>query len=94
MKQDNKHKIRVGQVYRQKEECIPDYRKHDSRVFVITNIDMNIISGINTAGVYQKVLGIDWLEKDCELLAEYPTWIKAVNSKEFTKGVKDDTRSK
>lgn len=62
---DNKHKIRVGQVYRQKEECIPDFIKkiQKARVFVITNVDMNIISGINTAGVYQKVIGINWLEK-------------------------------
>lgn len=82
----NKYKIRVGQVYRQKEECIPNYRKHDARVFVITNIDMDIVSGVNTKGVYQRVLGVDWLEKDCELLAEYDTWTKAVNSKKFKEG--------
>lgn len=77
--------IRVGQIYKQKEECIPNYRKkiQDPKVFVITNIDMNIICGINTKGVYQRVLGVDWLEKDCELLAEYNTWTEAVNSKEF-----------
>lgn len=44
--------IRVGQVYRQKEECIPNYRKkiQDARVFVITNLDMNIIAVLTPKG--------------------------------------------
>lgn len=73
--------IKVGQIYKEKE--LPYWRKHESNVFVISSIDYTA-SIIYKDGTVYRGVGIKWIEKDCELIAEYPTWQQAVISKEFT----------
>lgn len=70
--------IRVGQVY----EIYFDSRNWS--VIAITNIEDGIMSMINPEG------GTDLMEVDeflydteTKLIAEYPTWQEAINSKEF-----------
>lgn len=75
--------IRVGQIYKEKQK--PFWRKYDSDVFTISNIDFNKTSIIYDDGITDYV-GIEWITGDCELIAEYPTWQIAVNSKEFNNG--------
>ena len=67
--------IKEGQIYRQK----------NSEIFVITNINGNIMCCLYNDGYvytddlyHHLVPSMFW-----ELLAEYPTWQEAVNSKEF-----------
>lgn len=74
--------IKVGQIY--KEIKVPDWRKHDSYIYTITNINFNIVAVIYKDGKTDYVR-IDWINEDCELIAEYPSWQEAVNSKEFMK---------
>lgn len=65
--------VEVGQVYY--------YKKADSS-FVITFTDEDGCAWITDEGK----VGVDtkyWVEKYCELKAQYPTWLEAVNSKEF-----------
>ena len=77
--------IKVGQIYKQKEK--PDWRKDEAAIFSITFVGF-YISIIDTDGV-SSIVSRDWVEGDCELVAEYPTWQEAVNSKEF-KDVAED----
>lgn len=74
--------VKVGQIYRQKENTIPEYRKYEARVFVITHINMTNISAIDTNGKLQHI-GHRWIEGDCEFIAEYPTWQEAIVSKDY-----------
>ena len=34
-------------------------------------------------GTVFRGVGTKWIKEDCKLIAEYPTWQEAVNSKEF-----------
>ena len=71
--------IKEGQIYREKQ--MPYWRKNDADIFVVSNAYYNI-SVIYKDGKTD-VIGWEWIQKDCELVAEYPTWNEAVNSKEF-----------
>ena len=78
-------KIKVGQIY------INDYIK-----YTITNTIPNIVDGfiektyqaIAKDGYCFDVLYEDYIKKS-KMIAEYPTWQEAVNSKEF-KNVAED----
>lgn len=72
--------IKVGQIY--KEKRLPSWRKNNADTFVVCNAEYNI-SVIYKDGKTDYV-GWEWIKEDCELIAEYPTWQQAVNSKEFT----------
>ena len=75
--------IKVGQIYKEKE--LPEWRKHDSQYIAIVgnfNPTGNSFAIIRADGQIDYVQKC-WLETDCELIAEYPTWNEAVNSKEF-----------
>lgn len=74
--------IKEGQIYKQKE--IPSWRKHDNPVFIVTFIGFTI-HVINREGITFSPVGSSWINNDCELVAEYPTWQEAVNSEEFKK---------
>lgn len=52
-------------------------------IIVITNINEGMISMINQAGVTDTIHEHLLPEQDWDLLAEYPTWNEAINSKEF-----------
>ena len=74
--------IKVGQVYKVNE----DYTG-DNCMFVITRIqneDAYFVSNIGYAKERDKILlENDIKDKYIKLIAEYPTWQEAVNSKEF-----------
>lgn len=74
--------IKEGQIYTEKK--LPNWRKHASDTFVVTNAYYNI-SVIYRDGKTD-VVGWEWIRDDCKLIAEYPTWQQAVNSKEFNNG--------
>lgn len=82
--------IKVGQMYKQKEK--PYHRKDEADIFSVTFAGF-YISVIDIDGV-SSIVGRDWIEGDCELIAEYPTWQEAVNSKEFKpkKGEENESR--
>ena len=67
--------VKVGQVY---------YNEKIEQPLVITCVDELYCSWITAEG---KVCTDEktWIEKSCVLLAEYQTWMEAVNSKEFKK---------
>lgn len=67
--------VKVGQVY--KDSLTDDIR-------VVTSIGYNTVSTIDTYGEFD-VWIYDNFSKHFkeELIAEYPTWQEAVNSKEF-----------
>lgn len=75
--------IKVGQIYKEKQ--LPEWRKHDCQIFTIvgnfrpTGGSFAIIRPDGEVDYVQKC----FIECDCELIAEYPTWQEAVNSKEF-----------
>ena len=79
-------KIKVGQIW--KEKVLPSWRKNDSDIFTIATVSFNKLSIIYNDGKTDYVT-TDWVDGDCELIAEYPTWQEAVNSKEF-KDVEED----
>ena len=74
--------IKVGQVYKVNE----DYTS-DNLVFIITRIGnetVYFVSNIGYATGRDKILlENDIKDKYIKLVAEYPTWQEAVNSKEF-----------
>ena len=75
--------IKAGQVY--KDKNIPYWRINKPSVFVITqNRDptSTLFPIILTDGSIE-FCGGRYIEEDCDLIAEYPTWQEAVNSKEF-----------
>ena len=72
--------IKPGQIYREK--IAPSWRKYPVETFLVTNVEYSI-SIIHIDGKTEFV-GWEWIKGDCELIAEYPTWREAVNSKEFT----------
>lgn len=74
--------IKVGQIY--KEKKLPNWRKHASDMFVVSNAYYNISVIYNDGKT--DVVGWEWIRDDCELIAEYSTWQQAVNSKEFNNG--------
>lgn len=65
--------VKVGQVY---------YNEKIEKTLVITCTDESACCWVTCEG---KVCADRkaWIEKSCSLLAEYPTWKEAVNSKEF-----------
>lgn len=67
--------VKVGQVY---------YNEKIEQTLIITCVDELYCSWITAEG---KVCTDtkNWVEKSCSLLAEYPTWREAINSKEFNK---------
>lgn len=74
--------IKVGQIYK-------DNKKYtsDNCLFVITRIGNEVAYFVTNIG-YAKgrdtiLLEEDIKDKDVKLIAEYPTWQEAVNSKEF-----------
>lgn len=73
--------IKVGQIYKQKEDSMTVWRRHDDPMFVITSVEFTIHI-INREGITDAV-GYSWINGDCEFIAEYPTWQEAVNSKDF-----------
>lgn len=76
--------IKAGQIYKQKEVEIPSWRKHDDPIFVVTFVGFTIHI-INRDGITFNIVGPRWVNGDCELIAEYPTWQEAIKSKEFQK---------
>lgn len=70
--------IKVGQIYTDNED-----------VYVVTNVWTNIFENeeyfcsINTDGDVNFNNLVSYAEKNDKLIAEYPTWQEAVNSKEF-----------
>lgn len=70
-------KVKAGQIYL----AILDQDTY--MVIAITNVKDGIISTINQAGVTDSFHEYLLPEQDWRLLAEYPTWNQAVNSKEF-----------
>lgn len=72
-------KIKVGQVYKQKNK--PFWRTWKKDIFVVTFVSF-LAHTVDTDGV-TSIVGLDWIKGDCELIAEYPTWQEAANSKEF-----------
>lgn len=68
--------LRIGQIYKEK----------DNNIFVITSIKNNFVSIIEVGG-YANTFSLDILKRPMYILwiliAEYPTWQEAVNSKEF-----------
>lgn len=72
--------VKVGQVYKKANE------KYDWR-FVITYVATsgNYIDYIYDDGCVIGDNDVDEVLEDSELIAEYPTWIAAVNSPEFRK---------
>lgn len=67
--------IKVGQIYNQ----------WNDEIFVVTLIDNGAYSVIYKDGftVTYDDKELDFLFNKSELIAEYPTWQEAVNSKEF-----------
>jgi len=69
--------IKVGQIYYDKE-------KHAN--FVVT-VASDGQYGFYTNSIYKSgyvnIHSADWIEINGKLIAEYPTWQEAVNSKEF-----------
>ena len=69
--------IKVGQIYKDR----------DNETFVVTYINnAKLVSMLYTDGSlrFDFIGGSSGYFQDyCELLAEYPTWQEAVNSKEF-----------
>lgn len=69
--------IKVGQIYKQK----------DYDTFVVTYINKSkLVSMIYTDGSQRLDFTNSlrrFIQDYCELIAEYPTWQEAVNSKEF-----------
>lgn len=76
--------IKAGQIY--KEKRLPSWRKNDEDMFVVCNVEYNISVVYNDGKT--DYVGWEWIKEDCELIAEYPTWQEAVNSKEFKVGGK------
>lgn len=72
--------IKVGQIYKEKE--LPYWIKHECNTFVISSIDFTACTIYKDGTVYRAVR-IKWIKEYCNLIAEYPTWQDAVNSKEF-----------
>lgn len=69
--------IKAGQIYNTNFDCC------DWSVIAITNTEDGIISMINPEGVVDFVEESEFQYQDTRLMAEYPTWKEAINSKEF-----------
>ena len=76
-------KIKVGQIYR--------YTTHTNLVFVITQSydDNTRFDYIDNNGVTSGYICEHDVLYKTELIAEYPTWQEAVNSKEFNDVAED-----
>ena len=72
-------KVKAGQVYKQKDK--PEWRKWEADLFVVTFAGFQAHT-IDEDGLTE-IVGLDWVKRGCDLIAEYPTWQEAVNSKEF-----------
>jgi hypothetical protein len=74
--------IKVGQIYK----VNVDYTKYNT-VFIITRIENETIYFVSNIGYAigrdTILLENDIKDKYIKLIAEYPTWQEAVNSKEF-----------
>lgn len=72
--------VKAGQIYKA-------FLENDVwTLLVITHADEGLIDTINTVGVTDTILSDELIldsEHRWELIAEYPTWNQAVNSKEF-----------
>lgn len=74
-------KIKVGQIY---------LKKETKEKFVISSYRfVEFYCLIYQDGFVSADVNITFIENYCKLLAEYPTWQEAVNSKEF-KDVAED----
>ena len=71
--------MRVGEIYINKQK--PEWRKHESKTFVITNIQTTegFADIIWSNGSVDHV-GREWIEGDCKLIGSYSHWKKAINS--------------
>lgn len=75
--------IKQGQIYKEKNP--PQWRKHEGSIFAIIK-DVNPtgrMCGIIYKNGTAEDVGERWINADCELVAEYPTWQEAVSSNEF-----------
>lgn len=74
--------IKVGQIYKQTNKLT--WRAWEKDIFVVTFVTFHV-HAVDTDGI-TSIVGLDWVKKDCKLIAEYSTWQEAVNSKEFNNG--------
>lgn len=75
--------IKPGQIYK-----ITRCRfGHISNIIAITKVNDRKVDAIRTDGKAYIKSSDDLLYGHCYLIAEYPTWQEAVNSKEFAEGV-------
>lgn len=73
--------IKEGQVR------ITDNKQEHPLVFIVTYVSDEDVYFIDIEGhVYPVLRCRQFIEDTSTVLAEYPTWIDAVNSKEFNKG--------
>lgn len=71
--------IKPGQIYK----ITRHHFGHISNIIVVTKVKDRKVDAIRTDGkAYIKSLD-DLLYGHCYLVAEYPTWQEAINSKEF-----------
>ena len=74
--------MKQGEIYLNEKK--PSWRKHESKVFVITNIQTTkgFADIIWSDGSVDHV-GREWIEGDCKLIKRYQNWKKAVESPWF-----------
>lgn len=74
--------MKQGQLYIEKIK--PYFRKHEPNKFVITKILSNKgFACIVWQDGETDIVGREWIAGDCELLATFGSWQKAVNSIKF-----------
>lgn len=69
--------IKVGQIY-----------KHNNSVLVVTFVNLSFVSRKQVQLINKNGFTLSWIYAKAQkylldLIAEYPTWQEAVNSKEF-----------
>ena len=74
--------IKEGQIYREKR--VPRWRKNGPDLYVVTKAEYSVWVIYNDG--FTDSVGRAWVEEDCDLVAEYPTWQEAVNAPEFKRG--------
>lgn len=78
-------KIKVGQIRKPKKEFI---NEPDGKLkIVISNKEKDEVCYLifEDGTTIERVI-CDWVEEKTDLIAEYPTWQEAINSKEFNNG--------
>lgn len=69
--------VKVGQI---REE------RNQKTKFVITYSDEKSVHCIDNEGIcYSSIFSHELIEEISNIVAEYPTWLEAINSKEFKK---------